>query len=422
MATGTGALLVLDAVLVDGIGADPRPGSWALVTDGRVRAVGSGPAEPAHAGVPVLDAQGRTLMPGLIDAHTHLGATAHPPWNIAPVEHVLDTAREIEETLADGFTTVRDAAGLPAAYARATGTGTLRGPRLLVSDASIGQTGGHGDTRAPDDLTGGQRSSTWRDSIVADGADEVRRAAREVLRRGAHHVKVMAGGGCISPADPIHATQLSLDEIRAAVEESAARGTYVMAHTYLPESIQRCLRAGVRSIEHGNLLDEKTAHLLAGSQAWLVPTLATYELLGTRGRDLGYDAAQVDKIDVVRASALDALRLAVEAGVRIGSGSDLLAGFQRSKALELELKASVMGPMAALVASTATNADLVGRNDLGRVVPGAVADLLLVDGSPVDDITVLQDRSRIHAVIQDGRISVDRLPEHPTGDPTRGVN
>lgn len=418
----TGTLLVRDAVLVDGTGADPRPRAWVLVRDGRVTDTGTGP-EPSSRGATVLDAAGRTVMPGLIDAHTHLGATAHPPWDVPPVEHVLAIADECTQTLADGFTTVRDAAGLSAEWSRATATGAVLGPRVLVSDAAIGQTGGHGDTRPPTDL-GAPRPTgvAWRDAIVADGADAVRRATREVLRRGAHHVKLMAGGGCISPADPIEATQLTGDEIGAAVQEASARGTYVMAHTYLPASIRRCLDAGVRSIEHGNLLDEETARRLAASPAYLVPTLATYELLGEQGRGLGYDADQIDKIDTVRAHAADALRMAVEAGVRIASGSDLLAGHQRHKALELELKARVMGAPAALLAATATNADLIGRPDLGRLTPGAVADLLLLDGCPVEDITTLQDRKRIHAVVTGGRVRVDRMPENPTGLPPQGDN
>lgn len=410
----TTALLVRDALLLDGSGADPRPGSWVLVRDGRVAAVGApGDRSPSdHADAVVLDAAGRTLMPGLIDAHTHLGATAHPPWALAPVDHVLAIAQECEDTLADGFTTVRDAAGLSAEWPRAVARGTVNGPRLLVSDAAIGQTGGHGDTRPPEDLRPPRpHGVTWRDAIVADGADAVRAATREVLRRGAHHVKVMAGGGCMSPADPVEATQLTVDELTAAVEEAGARGTYVMAHTYLPASIRRCLAAGVRSIEHGNLLDEESAQLLADSPAYLVPTLATYELLGSQGRSMGHDGAQLDKIDHVRAHAAEALRIARDAGVRIGSGSDLLGGHQRHKALELELKAAVLGAAATLVAATATNADLIGRPDLGRVRPGAVADLLLVDGCPVDDITVLQQRPRIHAVIRDGEVRVDRRPD-----------
>lgn len=415
-------MLIQDAMLIDGTGSDPVPRSWLLLRDGRVSERGSG-RPPSARGLMVLDAAGRTVMPGLIDAHTHLAATAHPPWTIPPVEHVLAIADECEQTLSDGFTTVRDAAGLSPEWSHATASGRAMGPRLLVSDASIGQTGGHGDTRRLDDLAPVHATSaTWRDSLIADGADEVRRATREVLRRGAAQVKLMAGGGCISPADPIDAPQLTVTEIRAAVEQAADHGTYVMAHAYLPESIERCLIAGVRSIEHGNLLDQRTADMLAAGPGYLVPTLATYELLATEGVRLGYDPAQIAKIAVVRAHAEDALRMAFDAGVRIGSGSDLLAGHQRHKALELELKARVMGASAAITAATSTNADLLGRPDLGRLTTSSVADLLIVDGSPTEDITVLQDRSRIHAVVTGGRIRIDRLPETATGVRRQGVN
>jgi imidazolonepropionase-like amidohydrolase len=247
-------------------------------------------------------------------------------------------------------------------------------------------------------------------SVVCDGADAVRRAAREQLRLGADQIKMMASGGAMSPADELAATQYTLDELRAAVEEAEAAGTYVMAHAYNDHSVRNCLESGVRSIEHGNLIDEETARLLASSGAYLVPTLVTYEALSEEGDAFGVPENVIRKIDEARALGIRALRYAYEAGVKIASGSDLLGPLQDRKARELEIKTEVMSPMESLVAATRTNAELFGlENEIGTVEGGKLADLLVVDGNPLEDIAVLQNKSNLKLIMKAGKAVKNEL-------------
>jgi imidazolonepropionase-like amidohydrolase len=240
---------------------------------------------------------------------------------------------------------------------------------------------------------------------IADGVDEVRRAARTQLRRGADQIKVMAGGGVASPTDPLEAVQYRPDELSAAVAEARAAGTYVLAHAYTPAAIRAAVEAGVRSIEHGNFLDVGTAELMAARGTYLVPTFVTYEKLHEFGRERGLTAAQLAKLDRVLGSGLDVLRRAHQAGVRIASGSDLLGDLAKYKTRELVIKASVLGAQAALVATTKTNAELMGiADEVGTIEPGKRADLLVVNGDPLADIGVLQDQDNLLAIVKAGEI------------------
>jgi len=242
-------------------------------------------------------------------------------------------------------------------------------------------------------------------SVVCDGVDEVRRAAREQLRLGADQIKVMASGGAMSPADELSATQYTLDELRAAVEEAAAARTYVMAHAYNDGSVRNCLKSGVRSIEHGNLTDEETARLIAESDAYLVPTLVTYEALSEEGESYGVPENVIRKINVARKVGIRALRYAHEAGVKIASGSDLLGPLQSRKARELEIKTEVMSPMESLVSATKTNAELFGIEDeIGTVQEGKLADLLVVAGNPLENIAILQIPDNLRLIMKGGKM------------------
>ena len=357
-------------------------------------------------------------MPGLTDAHVHIGAVdvnildqhrEHPSNLVA-----LMMARLLEDTLRQGFTTVRDAGGTDWSFKAAVERGIVDGPRLLVSDRPLSQTGGHGDwrrmteTQAPEIFcpTAGMRS------VVCDGADEVRRAAREQLRLGADQIKVMASGGAMSPADELSATQYAREELRATVEEAEAARTYVMAHAYNDASVRNCLECGVRSIEHGNLIDEETARLIAQAGAYLVPTLVTYEALSEEGRSYNVPEDVIRKIDEAREFGVRALRYAYEAGVRIASGSDLLGPLQDRKARELEIKTEVMSPMESLVSATKTNAELFGmEGEIGTVEEGKLADLLVVDGNPLQDIAVLQKKSNLKLIMKGGRTFKNELEE-----------
>ena len=404
------SLLLHNATVIDGTGADPRPGVSVLVEDGRIARVAAAGALKADDDAIVIDCSGRFLLPGLTDAHVHLGATEPDGRATRPLAvYALKVAAFIEETLDQGFTTVRDAGGLDPAWAAVVAKGLLRGPRILPSGAFLSQTGGHGDWRAPHQETiesgiGGLVAGF----VICDGVDEVRKAARDQLRRGATQIKVMASGGAASPTDPIDATQFTVEELRAAVDEARVRDTYVLAHAYHPKSIANCLEAGVRSIEHGNLLDEATARRMAKEGAFLVPTLVTYEVLSERGEALGMARASVEKIRYVGASGEDSLRMAMAAGVRIGSGSDLLGEPMREKARELVLQARVMGPMGAIVAATRTNAELFGLSDyIGTVEEGKQADLIVVDGDSLADISLLTDASRVRMVVKEGEVVKD---------------
>ena len=212
------------------------------------------------------------------------------------------------------------------------------------------------------------------------------------------------GGGVASPTDRLESAQYQHDELRAAVAEAQAAGTYVLAHAYTPTAIRSAVQAGVRSIEHGNFLDEGTAQLMAAEGTFLVPTFVTYEKLHEQGRERGLTAGQLAKLDLVLGSGLDGLRRAREAGVRIGSGSDLLGPLARHKARELAIKASVLGAHEALIATTRTNAELLGiAAETGTIEPGKQADLLVVDGDPLADIAILQRPDNLVAIVKAGQ-------------------
>ncbi len=414
----TGTTLLTNAFLIDCAGNEPREQASVVVEGERISEVRFGDSGPTGRHDAILDCAGMTLMPGLTDAHVHIGAVdvnildqhrEHPSNLVA-----LMMARILEDTLQQGFTTVRDAGGTDWSFKAALERGIVDGPRLLISDRPLSQTGGHGDwrrateTESPEIFcpTAGMRS------VVCDGTDEVRRAAREQLRLGADQIKVMASGGAMSHADELSATQYALEELRAAVEEAEAARTYVMAHAYNDESVRNCLESGVRSIEHGNLIDEETARLIAQAGAYLVPTLVTYEALSEEGESYNVPEDVIRKIDEARELGVRALRFAYEAGVRIASGSDLLGPLQDRKARELEIKTEVMSPMESLVSATKTNASLFGmEGEIGTVEEGKFADLLVVDGNPLENIAVLQRKANLKLIMKGGRAFKSELEE-----------
>jgi len=406
------------ARLLDCTGSDPRAGMAVVVEDGRIGRIGASGSFSLPRGADVIDCQGRTLMPGLTDAHVHLsavdlslaGRTTEP----APVV-ALRIAGLIEDTLQRGFTTVRDAGGLPWGYKEAVRLGLIEGPDLLIAGGVLSQTGGHGDGRARTDYGIPHNDSQIRaQSYIVDGPDEVRKAAREALRRGSDQIKVMANGGAMSPTDEMTSPQFTVAELAAAVYEAKAAGTYVMAHTYTPQSMQNCIEAGVRSLEHGNFLDEETAALIKRSGTFLVPTIVTYEQIAAYGEAENVPANQLRKIRQGLDGAFTALEVAVRNGVTIASGSDLLGPMQPMKAREPLLKSRVMGTMAALIATTRTNARLFRLEDeIGTAESGKRADLIVVDGDPTVAIECLAEAENIHVVMKHGRVYKDLKDEAP---------
>jgi imidazolonepropionase-like amidohydrolase len=312
-----------------------------------------------------------------------------------------------------GFTTVRDAGGADWGLAQAVEAGLVAGPRLFFSGRVLSQTGGHGDFRPraePSSLCACQVHSSYF-SHVADGVDAVRTAAREELRRGAHQVKIMASGGVASPTDPIWNLQYSEGEMAAIVEEARGWRTYAMAHAYTPDAIARAVRAGVRTIEHGNLIDAASAALVKERGAYLVPTLVTYFMIQEFGRALRFPEASLRKVNDVLDAGLASLEIAKRAGVPMGFGTDLLGETHEHQSREFGIRAKVLAPAEILRSATLVNAEILGRpGELGVVAPGALADLLVVDGNPLADVSILEGQGeRLRAILKAGRFHKNQL-------------
>lgn len=384
------------------------PDTSVLVRDGRIEAMG--PGLPVPEGAQVIDARGMTVMPGLIDCHVHVVASRLNLGEVQRMPNVLATLSSLpilEGMLMRGFTTVRDAGGADCSMAEATRSGMVRGPRIFPSGKALSQTGGHGDFRMRNDILEPCACSQKVGSLarVVDGVDAMRAAVREELLKGATQIKIMASGGVASPSDPIHYLGYSADEIRAAVEETANAGTYVLAHAYTARAIRRAVELGVRTIEHGNLVDEDAARVMAERGAFMVPTLITYEALASEGAKYGLPQASVDKIESVRGAGIKALELLARAGVRMGLGTDLLGESHRLQSEELRIRAQVLGNGAVLQQATLIGAEILGQaGQLGVLKPGALADVLVVDGDPLADIgCLLGQGDRIRAIVKDGQ-------------------
>jgi imidazolonepropionase-like amidohydrolase len=363
-----------------------------------------------------VDLAGRTLMPGLIDAHVHCAITT---MNLAamtsrPVTLVAHEAgRILAGMLRRGFTTVRDAGGADSGLAQAVERGLIEGPRLFYAGRVLSQTGGHGDFTPREDaprLCACQIHSTGF-SHVADGVAAVRKAAREELRRGASQVKIMASGGVASPSDPIWNLQYSAEEMRAIVEEAAGWRTYAMAHAYTPEAIRRAVDAGVRTIEHGNLIDRPTADHMRARGAILVPTLVTYYAIDELGRKLGFPAVSQAKVKDVLERGLASLEIASESGLALGFGTDLLGETHEQQSREFQLRGQVLSPAEVIRSATVVNAAVLNRSgELGVIAAGAYADLLVVDGDPLANLSLLTEPQKsLLAIVKGGRFVVDRL-------------
>lgn len=396
--------------IIDGTGRDPIQNGAVVIEGGRIKEVleGGSPVLPASA--QVIDGGGQTLLPGLIDAHVHMGAVQV---NISdqhrthfPSLMVAKTLVIMKETLDQGFTTVRDCGGADVGYRQVVDQGIMPGPRMNVCGQCLSQTGGHADDRLPTEFGPHESSSLGIGSVVADGVTEVRRAAREQLRRGVDHIKVMAGGGAMSPSDAVDTSQYSPEELEAVVFETDSVGKYVSAHCYSPRSIKFASKAGIRTIEHGNLLDDESAKVMKETGAILVPTVVTYEMISKHGPEIGVPDIYVRKINEVREQGLNAIRIAKEHGITIGSGSDLLGSLQIYKGLELELQSRVLGAMGAIVAATKTNAEILKWDkDLGTIESGKLADIIVVKGDLLEDISLLGNYTEnITLIMQGGRI------------------
>jgi imidazolonepropionase-like amidohydrolase len=408
-------MIVLDDVsVVDVVAGRTVPHRQVTLDGDRITEVRPARA-PADPGADRPDVRGLTVLPGLIDAHVHVKAW-HADLSMVPRRPASYTALRAADLLAAmlarGFTTVRDAGGADAGLAAALEDGVISGPRLFYCGHAISQTGGHGDTRtAGEDRHAGGGEGLTR---IADGIDGVRLAARDELRRGAHFLKVMVSGGISSPTDRLDSLQYGPAELAAFVEEATNAGRYVTGHAYTAASVARAARAGFRCVEHANLIDGATARLLAEKGVFMVSTLATYEALAVRGRAEGTPPDQLAKLQRVRDAGLRSIELAAAAGVRLVYGTDLLGAMHDAQLTEFTLRAQAQPAVEVIQAATVTAAALLGEDDLGRIEPGARADLLLLDADPLADIAVLtRPEAHLRAVVQGGRTVVGSLTSAP---------
>jgi imidazolonepropionase-like amidohydrolase len=355
----------------------------------------------------VIDLAGRTLMPGLIDAHVHVMAVTANLAQLSRIPPTLVAAQAksiLKAMLLRGFTTVRDAGGAEWGLAEAVRLNYFKGPRLFVSGLALAQSGGQGDFRTREETVIGCPCCHSLRSIsrVVDGVDAVRTATREELRKGATQIKVMAGGG-IASGVPVDRAHYSREEFVAIVEEAQLAGTYVMAHAYSPFSIRRAVEFGVRTIEHGNLIDTETAEFMAG-RAFVVPTLAVYEGYRKHADEFGLSNKVKEGLEGLLKQGLESIDIYRKAGVKIGHGSDLEGNLHGYQLREFSLRQAVMSPSEMVASATIVNADLMQmQGKLGVIQPGAHADLLVIRGNPLKDIGLLQGEGRhLDAIMKGG--------------------
>ena len=399
-----------NARVFDGVSAELIEGATVVVEHDTIKEVsdrrftGSGER---------IDLAGRVLMPGLIDLHVH-------PWiselNLGRVSRqrteylALYAAGMLHGCLDRGFTTVRDAGGTDPSCALAIEKGFISAPRLYPSGRFMSQTGGHTDWRDANEADNGPANAMddgmARFTAIVDGPDAMRRAVREELRRGATQIKLMLSGGIASPTDPMECIQFSDEEIRVAVEEVTRRGVYCFAHCHPLNSIRKAHEMGIRTIEHGTFIDDETAREVAASpDTYVIPTVAAIHALSKDGRALGLPDASLKKAEGILDVTMGSLEIMKRAGVKMGYGTDLLGPTEDRQLIEFDLRADVLSAHEILVSATSLAAEVlneVGR--LGVVAPGALADLIAIDGDPLRNIRIMnQDGRNIPMVMKAGQ-------------------
>jgi len=413
-----GSILFENVRIFNGHSETLSPPSFVLVDGNTIQRISAEPFDVDGDNIMRIDGQGRTLMPGLIDAHVHLtfGSMTMEQLmdpRLTPEQAAQNSAAGATEMLMRGFTAVRDAGGPIFELKFAIDNGQIFGPRVWPSGATISQTAGHGDFRLPSERSRRffgepSRAEVLGATFIADGRDEVLTATRENLRFGASQIKLMAGGGTSSAYDPVDVTQYTLDEMKAAVEAAEDWGTYVMVHAYTPRAIQRAIEAGVRVIEHGQLLDRETLQMMADNDVWL----STQVL---RASTPNMDPQRIEKRRPVIEGQPRMWSMAKELGVKLGWGTDFLFEPDLNKEQNqnilllqewfnaAEILKMVTHDNAQMLALSGLRSPYQGR--LGVVEEGALADLLLLDGNPLENLELIADpEANFLVIMKDGRI------------------
>jgi len=401
--------------LIDGSGRDPITNATVVIDDeGRIVQVGKLSGIPP--GAEVIDVSGRTIMPGLIDCHVHFFVDLKPLHDLAATPmslRMFEAAANAKSTLDSGVTSVRDACGTPRGFKTALERGLIPGPRMKISITPVSQTGGHGDMLMPSGIyhpllpsgLPGKDPAEWPNG-VADGVDEVRKSVRAILKAGADVIKLMASGGVLSPGTEPTSTQFTREEIAAIVQEAKAQGKATMAHAQSAEGIRNAVESGVGSIEHGIFVDEVTMAEMKRRGTFLVPTLQAIRAAIRRGES-SPGSVLPESMRKARATAqvqVENIRQAVRFGVPVAMGTDAGVGEHGRNAEELGLLVEAgMSPMQAIVAATRTAAECARFTDAGTLEPGKRADLLVVDGNPLNDLRVMEDKSKLLMIMQGGR-------------------
>ncbi|MET0506731.1 MAG: amidohydrolase family protein [Burkholderiaceae bacterium] len=407
------SILFKNARIFDGTSAECAEGQWLRVFEGRIVEISATPLAAPDARI--IDVGGRTLMPGLIDAHVHVFASDVSPRRVeavGPAYRAAHAVRMLGHALDCGFTTVRDVGGGNHSLSRALADGLVRGPRLLYSGRSMTMTGGHGDFRTAEEPPRYQAVCACEPvvfnafAVVADGVDEVVKATRDELRQGAHCIKIMGSGGVASPTDPIWMNQYREDEIRAIVGECSERRSYVAAHCHPASAIRRCVEYGVRSIDPGTRLYAATAAFVADRGAYIVPTIVIVSALIESGKRLGFPPESQEKAEMAARSSMAGLDLMRQAGVKLAYGTDLLGSLYDQQCREFVLRREVFTPVEILRQATSIAAEMMMMaGEIGTIAPGACADLIVVDGDPLQDIALLaQDGRRLPLVMRAGEV------------------
>jgi imidazolonepropionase-like amidohydrolase len=404
-------ILLKNCHIVDGTSSEKSDKTDVLIAGDRITEID---ANINSSSAETVDLSGRTLMPGLIDCHVHviaisadLGANSRFPDSYVTAHSLI----LMHSMLMRGFTTVRDVGGADHGLIQITREGLFPSPRVLTSGKALSQTGGHCDFRGRYDSSPPLVSNIALGALgrICDGEAEVRRAAREELKGGADFIKIMANGGCASPTDPIHYLGFSRQELLAVVEEATNAGTYVAAHLYTDKAIRRCVECGVHSLEHCNLIEKETALLAAENGAFAVPTLVTYDKLASEGAAKGFPADSIEKVKNVHKEGMESLSIMREAGLTMAYGSDLLGDMQCHQSEEFVIRGNVLPPEEVIASATINAAKLLNMEGMiGTVSANAYADLIVVDGNPLEDLSLLTQQGHNIPIIMKGGQFVKR--------------